>query len=275
MDEKKLIELFDNSITLKEICEKLYGVYNENSRKKLKNIFNSLNYNWAEHIIKVKKLKTKYCLNCQKELKKGQHKFCSTSCAATFNGAKRKPLSEESKNKISIGLKKYYYQEKKFLENFFKNQDNVNNDIDLNLLFNEIQPHFCKFCGEKLKNSKTDFCNNDCKKHYYESEYRKYIERWKNGEERGYTDSLQINKKIRRYLFEKNHNACELCGWNKMNPYTNRIPLQIHHIDGDCTNNKEENLQLLCPNCHSLSDNYGSTNKNSKREYRKQKLNKT
>ena len=74
---------------------------------------------------------------------------------------------------------------------------------------------------------------------------------------------------------KKKNNACELCGWNKMNPHTNRIPLQIHHIDGDCTNNKEENLQLLCPNCHSLSDNYGSTNKNSKREYRKQKLNKT
>ena len=24
----------------------------------------------------------------------------------------------------------------------------------------------------------------------------------------------------------------------------------VHHIDGNCTNNKEENLQLLCPNCH-------------------------
>ena len=37
-----------------------------------------------------------------------------------------------------------------------------------------------------------------------------------------------------------------------------RIPLEIHHIDGDCTNNKMENLQLLCPNCHSLTSNFGS-----------------
>ena len=32
----------------------------------------------------------------------------------------------------------------------------------------------------------------------------------------------------------------------------------MHHIDGDCTNNKMENLQLLCPNCHSLTSNFGS-----------------
>ena len=38
-------------------------------------------------------------------------------------------------------------------------------------------------------------------------------------------------------------------------------------------NNKEENLQLLCPNCHSLTENFGSSNKNSSRIYRKQKGN--
>ena len=37
-----------------------------------------------------------------------------------------------------------------------------------------------------------------------------------------------------------------------------RIPLEMHYIDGDCTNNKMENLQLLCPNCHSLASNFGS-----------------
>lgn len=30
-------------------------------------------------------------------------------------------------------------------------------------------------------------------------------------------------------------------------------------------NNKEENLELLCPNCHSLTDNFGALNKNSTR----------
>jgi 5-methylcytosine-specific restriction endonuclease McrA len=37
--------------------------------------------------------------------------------------------------------------------------------------------------------------------------------------------------------------------------------------DGDATNNKEENLTLLCPNCHSLTPTYRGANKgNGKRD---------
>lgn len=62
-----------------------------------------------------------------------------------------------------------------------------------------------------------------------------------------------------------------MCGWGEENPHTHLIPLQIHHIDGDCTNNKEENLQLLCPNCHSLTETFGGRNENSKRVDRRTK----
>ena len=34
------------------------------------------------------------------------------------------------------------------------------------------------------------------------------------------------------------------------------IPLEVHHIDGDRTHNDIENLRLLCPNCHALTDNW-------------------
>ena len=34
----------------------------------------------------------------------------------------------------------------------------------------------------------------------------------------------------------------------------------LHHIDGDNTNNKLENLQILCPNCHTMTDNYRGKN---------------
>ena len=50
-----------------------------------------------------------------------------------------------------------------------------------------------------------------------------------------------------------------------MNPTTNKIPLEIHHIDGDYENNKLENLQVLCPNCHSLTPNFKALN-NSERQ---------
>lgn len=66
-------------------------------------------------------------------------------------------------------------------------------------------------------------------------------------------------------MLEKNNYKCELCGWGEENTYTHTIPLEIHHIDGDYTNNKEENLQVLCPNCHSLTETYKSHNKNGRK----------
>jgi hypothetical protein len=34
------------------------------------------------------------------------------------------------------------------------------------------------------------------------------------------------------------------------------MPLELHHINGDRFDNRFENLQLLCSNCHALTDNY-------------------
>lgn len=39
------------------------------------------------------------------------------------------------------------------------------------------------------------------------------------------------------------------------------LRLQVHHIDGDNTNNEITNLSLLCPNCHSQTDSYCGKNK--------------
>ena len=79
----------------------------------------------------------------------------------------------------------------------------------------------------------------------------------------------QISNHIRRYLFEKYNNTCAKCGWSKFNLWTGHIPLEIHHIDGDYTNNKEYNLLLLCPNCHSLTETYKALNKNGRTDRKK------
>lgn len=51
---------------------------------------------------------------------------------------------------------------------------------------------------------------------------------------------------------------CECCGQEE---WLNKpIPLEVHHIDGDRLNNDLTNLQLLCPNCHALTDNYRGRN---------------
>jgi Zn finger protein HypA/HybF involved in hydrogenase expression len=52
---------------------------------------------------------------------------------------------------------------------------------------------------------------------------------------------------------------CERCGiarWHK-----HPLSLCLHHINGDRHDNRLENLELLCPNCHSQTPNFGSKNK--------------
>ena len=129
--------------------------------------------------------------------------------------------------------------------------------------------HVCLCCGKEFehkKNSENKYCSNECQAKY---QYEQYIERWKNGEESGLSGAYNISKRIRRYLLEKNGCKCELCGWGKTNKFTGKIPLEVHHKDGDYTNNKEENLQLLCPNCHSLTETFKSHNKSGRKGRKK------
>ena len=95
------------------------------------------------------------------------------------------------------------------------------------------------------------------------------IEDWKNNPEKFNNTHYPF---IKNYLMELHNYKCELCGWGEINQFTKNIPLEVHHIDGDCTNNCIENLQLICPNCHSLTENYGARNTGkSKRNFRKRK----
>lgn len=40
----------------------------------------------------------------------------------------------------------------------------------------------------------------------------------------------------------------------------NPVKFHLHHKDGNHMNNELDNLQILCPNCHSMTDNYGVYN---------------
>jgi 5-methylcytosine-specific restriction endonuclease McrA len=67
--------------------------------------------------------------------------------------------------------------------------------------------------------------------------------------------SITSYKLCQRLLKDKiKRLQCERCG----NIYWNNkpIPLELHHINGNNKDNRLENIQLLCPNCHALTDNY-------------------
>lgn len=63
---------------------------------------------------------------------------------------------------------------------------------------------------------------------------------------------------IRKYHFILKDYTCEVCGTKEWNG--EKTPLELHHIDGNITNNVDENLQVVCPNCHAQTDNYCGKN---------------
>jgi hypothetical protein len=131
---------------------------------------------------------------------------------------------------------------------------------------------YCLVCDKILPyrvNKSLRYCNSNCQAEYA---YIKYIEKWKKGLISGLVGSAEESSKhIRRYLFEKYKKKCGRCGWEKQNKFTNNVPLEIEHIDGNFRNHKEHNLILLCPNCHSLTKTYKGANRGKGRKHIRKK----
>lgn len=41
--------------------------------------------------------------------------------------------------------------------------------------------------------------------------------------------------------------------------------MALHHVNGDGLDNRLDNLQILCPNCHSQTPNFGVKNRARRR----------
>ncbi|MDP2692141.1 MAG: hypothetical protein Q8O88_00705 [bacterium] len=92
---------------------------------------------------------------------------------------------------------------------------------------------------------------------------------WNRGRKHGFTYPINVYLENKRFIKsnELKHRLikeglkerqCEDClnTLSKNRP----IPLQLHHIDGNKKNNNLINLQLLCPTCHTFTDNYCGKN---------------
>jgi len=163
----------------------------------------------------------RYCANpnCNIQLiKPWQNKYCSIKCSALCTTPGRKH-SNETRKKISIA--------------------HGGNG--------EIYKYNCLYCNNEIISKK--YCNNKCQNNYI---YEKNVSKWLDNPS-SYT---KYRKFMKRWLMEKYNNKCQKCNWSILNIFTGNIPLEIHHIDGNHENNLPSNFELLCPNCHSLTDTY-------------------
>lgn len=77
---------------------------------------------------------------------------------------------------------------------------------------------------------------------------------WNKGKKLKNWENYTRANNSKKHLIKELGHKCEQCLISVW--YDTPIPLEIHHIDGDRTNNSLKNLQLLCPNCHACTDNW-------------------
>ena len=110
----------------------------------------------------------------------------------------------------------------------------------------------CLHCSKEnlWGNSKINkFCNNVCQGQY------KWINETINRIERG--EVPDGSPALKKYLIETQGEICVECCQKPIHN-KKRLVLQLDHIDGDSDNNYPKNLRLLCPNCHTQTENFSS-----------------
>ena len=189
--------------------------------------------------------------------------YCSDECKRIKLGSKKIKCETCGKefllNKWEFENQKHHFCSRKCWKEYKNNNKNKNS------LSGKIG--ICTFCGKEytiIKNSSGKYCSLEC-------QHKDILKNNANLIESGMNVSHRV---LKRYLVDR-YNKCmnPECKWNWDGD--NNPILELHHIDGNHNNNTLENCLLLCPNCHSLTENYKFKNSHtSTRKYRKKYYNK-
>lgn len=122
-------------------------------------------------------------------------------------------------------------------------------------------PLNCLVCGVRLLGSQQSYCS---RAHFNQHRRAGLVSQWLAGNASIATDITgDLAKWARAYLIELAGEKCSECGWCTPNPKIGKPILTVDHINGDWTDQRFENLKVLCYNCHTLTPTFGSLNKNS------------
>lgn len=118
----------------------------------------------------------------------------------------------------------------------------------------------CKNCSKTLNKRSKTFCDALCTLEFNDKETARKIE---SGE-------ILKSYVVKGYLIRKFGAKCmspNCCwDWSKRS-----VLVELEHKDGNSENNSIENVELLCPNCHSETDTYKGKNRGKGRYYRRQR----
>lgn len=252
-EEKKreVYEKFD-SFTSKNQAHEYFGISDNTAGSVyLQEIAEMVGFDFSLYKTRKKKEKA-YCLECGEEITSKWGKiFCSPSCAAKYNNKHRdKSIYEKIANKL---------KKERNSKNQKIRQKNEKKEIKHEPKISEKQ---CEWCGLvfKTKNSEARFCSGKCaSSKQHEEAYNDFL---KNPEK--YCRGNYTPKAFKKEFMKDQEDRCAICGCG---PEHNGKPLVfvLDHIDGDASNNKRENLRMICPNCDSQLPTFKSKNKNSTR----------